>query len=71
MQVRDVSVSDSGVRGGMGEKSVEMIYTLGVSFVPQQLTNATRIYEDTGLIPDLTQQVKDPRLESGVAVPGK
>ena len=50
---------------------MEMIYTLGVSFVSQQLTNTTRIYEDTGLIPDLTQQVKDPRLESGVAVPGK
>ena len=32
----------------------------GVPFMVQQLTNPTRIHEDGGSIPDLTQWVKDP-----------
>ena len=31
------------------------IESLGVPFVAQQLTNLTRIHEDTGSIPDLAQ----------------
>ena len=34
----------------------------GVPFMAQQLTNLTRIHEDTGSNPGLTQQTKDPVL---------
>ena len=35
---------------------------MGVPFVAQQLKNLTRIHEDMGLIPSLTQWVKNPAL---------
>ena len=35
---------------------------LGVPVVAQWLTNLTRVQEDMGLIPDLTQWVNDPAL---------
>ena len=35
---------------------------LGVSVVAQQLTNLTRMNEDVGSIPGLTEWVKDPVL---------
>ena len=35
---------------------------MGIPFMAQQLTNPTRIHEDSGLIPGLTQGVKDPEL---------
>ena len=34
----------------------------GVPFVAQRITNPTRIHEDVGLIPGLTQWVKDVSL---------
>ena len=36
--------------------------TTGVPFGAQQLTNPTRIHEDVGLLPGLTQWFKDPAL---------
>ena len=44
-------------------KSTYLIFDLvGVLFVAQQLTNLTSIHKDEGLIPGLTQWVKDPVL---------
>ena len=43
------------------EKPSKMRAT-GVPSVAQQLTNPTRIHEDVGSIPSLTQWVKDPVL---------
>ena len=34
----------------------------GVPIVAQSVTHLTRIYEDTGSTPDLTQWIKDPVL---------
>ena len=39
----------------------------GVPIVAQQGMNLTNIYEDVGLIPGLTQRVKDPALLQAVA----
>ena len=36
--------------------------SIGVPIVAQQLVHPTSIYEDVGLIPGLTQCVKDPAL---------
>ena len=35
---------------------------MGVPFLAQRLTNLARTHEDAGLIPCLTQWVKDPTL---------
>ena len=37
-------------------------WKIDIPFVPQQLTNLTRIQEDSASIPGLTQWVKDPVL---------
>ena len=38
----------------------------GVPLVAQQVENSTRIYEDMGPVPGLTQWVKDPALLGAV-----
>ena len=42
-------------------------YHIGVAVVAQWVKNPTNIHEDAGLIPDLTQWVKDPVLSQAVA----
>ena len=39
---------------------------VGVPIVAQQLVNQTSVYEDSGSIPGLAQQVKDPVLSVAV-----
>jgi len=49
-----------GLRNILGGRA--SLKTPVVPFVAQGLTNPTRIHEDVGLIPGLTQWVKDPLL---------
>ena len=41
------------------KKCISKTHRTGVPFVAQRLMNLTRIHEDVGLIPGLTQWVKD------------
>ena len=50
---------DSGLPAPLGSTEASRNETGGVPTVAQQVENPTRIHEDTGSIPGLTQWVKD------------